>query len=533
MKRLGLVFLFIFSVLLIVPNAGGESGSQPATGISEQEIQDFLQKKEARLSLNACLQLALKNNLEIAIQRVEPEISEQKLVQEKSVFDSRVSVGVSKDQSVKQTSSSFASPPENKNQDYNINAGIARKWAPGTETDLSAVNNRNETNSAFAGLNPSYSSELILSLTQPLLKDFGIGTNTSGIRIAANNKEISRFQFQSHVMQILFDVESIYWELVYTIEDQKVQQESLQLAEDFLKITRSKVEVGVLPPIDILEAEAEKAAREEGVITAEDALRDAEDSLRKALNLTDDPRYWEIRLTPADEPVVAAEIEDLPEQIRTAMESRPDIHQAKVDLENKQIQLKYTKNQLFPRVDLVGSIGLSGLSGAAQPQPDFRNPGATTENPFGGNNPDSLRELKSGDYYSYTVGIKVEYPLGNRSARSEKVMADLENQKAVMAVKDLENQVIRDVREAYRQIETDRKRVAAAEAARRLAEERLRSETQRFEVGLGISHDVLEYQEKLSTARSRELRARVDFRKSLAHLEQIKGTLLQSKGIGL
>ncbi|PJA77557.1 MAG: hypothetical protein CO150_00255, partial [Nitrospirae bacterium CG_4_9_14_3_um_filter_53_35] len=88
MKRLGLVFLFIFSVLLIVPNAGGESGSQPATGISEQEIQDFLQKKEARLSLNACLQLALKNNLEIAIQRVEPEISEQKLVQEKSVFDS-------------------------------------------------------------------------------------------------------------------------------------------------------------------------------------------------------------------------------------------------------------------------------------------------------------------------------------------------------------------------------------------------------------------------------------------------------------
>jgi outer membrane protein TolC len=93
--------------------------------------------------------------------------------------------------------------------------------------------------------------------------------------------------------------------------------------------------------------------------------------------------------------------------------------------------------------------------------------------------------------------------------------------------------VIQEVREAYRQIETNLKRIAAAEASSKLSEERLRSETRRFEVGLATSHDVLEFQEKLSIARSKELRARIDYRESLVHLEQVKGTLLKKKGITL
>jgi outer membrane protein TolC len=113
------------------------------------------------------------------------------------------------------------------------------------------------------------------------------------------------------------------------------------------------------------------------------------------------------------------------------------------------------------------------------------------------------------------------------------VMADLEKQKALYGVKDLENRVIQEVREAYRQIETNRKRIAAAEASRKLAEERLRSETRRFEVGLATNLDVLDFQEKLSVARSKELRARIDYQGSLVNLERVKGTLLESKGISL
>ncbi len=529
----GLLLLLLLSIFVYSPHVKADSGPSYTQGISDQEIQDLIQKKEIHLSLNASLQIALRNNLEIAIQRVEPKINEQLWVQEKSAFDPSVSLSVSKDRSKQQTSSAFASPPENKSEDINIEAGIANKWVTGTETSLLLTNNKNETNSDFAGLDPAYSSELILSLTQPLFKDFGIGANKARIRIAANNREISEFQFQEDVIRILFEVESTYWALVYGIEDLKVQQESLQLADDFLKMTRRKVEVGVLPPVEILQAEAEKAAREEGVITAEDSLRDAEDSLRMVLNLSDDPKYWEVRLIPSEAPEQEAVVLDLQEQLGAAIRNRPDLNQAKVDVENKKIQLKYTRNQLLPRIDLVGTLGLSGLSGKPQPQPDFQNPGTTTQNPFGGNNSDSLDELKSGDFYSYSVGIKVEYPLGNRSAKSEMVMADLEKQKALLGLKDLENRVIQEVREAFRQIDTNRKRIAAAEAARRLAKERLRSETRRFEVGMATSHDVLEFQEKLSVAKSSELRARIDYQESIVNLERVKGTLLESKGISL
>jgi len=528
--KCSLLLLLFLSVFSFPPHVRAEPGTLLTQDVSDQEINELVQKQEVHLSLNASLQLALKNNLEIAIQRADPEISEQMLVQEKSVFDPAISLNVSKDRDVRQTSSALALPPQNETEDINWDAGIGNKWITGTETDIRFTNNKNDTNSIFEGLNPTYASELILFLTQPLLKDFGIGTNSARIRIAANNRDISVSQFKENVMRILFDVETKYWVLVFAMEELKVQQESLRLADDFLKMTRRKVEVGVLPPVEILQAEAEKAAREEGVITGEDALQDAEDRLRRVLNLTDDPRYWEISLVPSDLPVMEALVSDLQEQLMAAIESRPDLNQAKKDLENKKINLKYAKNQLLPRIDLVGSLGVSGLAGDAQPQVAS---GATVFSPFDGNYSDSLEELKSGDNYSYSVGIQVEYPLGNRAARSEMVMADLEKQKALYGVKDLENRVIQEVREAYRQIETNRKRIAAAEASRKLAEERLRSETRRFEVGLATNLDVLDFQEKLSVARSKELRARIDYQGSLVNLERVKGTLLESKGISL
>jgi outer membrane protein TolC len=521
-----LTFLLMSSLVTAETNMPG-GAERP----DSQQILDLMNKKEIHLSLKSCLQLALKNNLEIAVESVNPEINNQKVVQEKSAFDPTASLTVSKDRTVKQVGSALALPPQNETDNINLDAGVSSKWVTGTETGLHFTSNRNDSNSVFAGLNPAYSSELILSLTQPLLKDFGIQTNTTQIRIASNNQEISKYQFQDRVMEVLFSVESAYWELVFAGKELDVEKESLRLADDFLKITRRKVEVGLLPEVEILQAEAEKAAREEGVISAEDSLRDAEDGLRKILNLSEEEKYWEISLLPSDKPSTQPFHLLLSEQLIEAFKNRPDLNQAKMDLKNKKILLKYSKNQLFPRVDLVGSLGVSGLAGNAVPQQDFSNPGQTVTSPFAGTYPDSVRELKSGDNYSYSLGIQVTYPLGNRSAKSQMIIADLEKQKAILALKDLENQVIKEVRGAFRQIETNKKRIAAAELARKLAEERLETETKRFEVGLATSHDVLEYQEKLAQAKSDELRARIDYQTSLADLERVKGTLLQSKGI--
>ncbi|MDX1763108.1 MAG: TolC family protein [bacterium] len=531
MKTFALLVALCLATFLAIPEVTGETEPDMAPDLGEPELLDLENRQEIPLTLAAALQLALKNNLSIAIERVNPEISEQQIIQEESVFDPTASAILSKDRSVRQTSSALALPPRNQTENIDWDAGLSKGWVTGTETDLRFTNNRTDTNSSFAGLNPAYASDLVLSLTQPLLKDFGIGVNKTGIRIAANNKAISESQFRDSVMAVLLDTETAYWELVYALEALQVNRESLRLAEDFLKITERKVEVGILAPVEILQADTERAAREEGVITAEGALRDAEDRLRNLLNLSEDTRYWDVRLLPIDAPVLVDETSGLDQALSEAVEKRPDFQQARIDLENRNIQLKYSRNQALPRIDLVASLGVSGLAGDAQAV--VQGTADPVFSPFDGNYSDTLEELKSKDNYNYTIGLQVEYPLGNRYAKSETVVAALEKQKALLALKDLENRIVREVREAHRRIETNRKRVAAAEVARRLAEERLRTETRRFELGLATSHDVLEYQEKLAVARSSELRARIDYRESLVHLEQVKGTLIETKGITL
>ncbi len=527
---LPLLFLFLFPTTVSGTDTTVSGGD---ANLSELQIQQLLEKNEVDLTLQACLQLALKNNLEIAIGRINPAMSRQKVEQAKSTFDPVATLTVSKDRSVRQVSSALALPSRNELEDLNVDAGVAGKWVTGTETELHFTSSRNKTNSVFAGLNPAYSSELILSLTQPLLKDFGISANTANLRIASNNQTISQHRFADHVMETLFGVESAYWELVYAKDALQVEEESLKRAEDFLKLTQRRVEVGLLPKVEILQAEAEKAAREEGVISARDTLRDAEDLLRRLLNLSEEERYWEIRLVPTDQPWVEPVTSGLSGELQEGFKHRPDLNQARMDLENRKIRFQYTRNQLLPRVDLVGSLGLSGLAGAAQSQQDFLNPGKTVTSPFDGNYNDALDALKNGDNYSYSIGLKLTYPLGNRDAKSELILADLEKRKALFNLKALENRVIQEIREAYRQIETDRKRITAAEAARKLAEQRLKIETRRFELGLATSHDVLEFQEKFAVARRNELRARIDYRTSRVKLERVKGTLLQYKGITL
>jgi len=529
-------FLLPFLFLLFFPIAASGADATVTgggTNLSPEQIRQLLKQHEVPLSLQACLQLALKNNLQIAIERINPALSRQRVEQAKSVFDPVASLTLSKDRSVRQVGSALALPAQNELENLNMDAGISGKWITGTETELHFTGSRNKTNSVFAGLNPSYSSELILSLTQPLLKDFGISANTAALRIAANNETISRDRFADQVMEVLYHVESAYWELVYAKDALLVEEASLKRAEDFLKLTKGKVDVGLLPKVEILQAEAERAAREEGVISAQDAFQDAEDLLRRLLNLSEKEAYWEIHLVPTDSPRVESVESDLSRELQEGLKHRPDLNQAKMDLKNRKIRFRYSRNQLLPRVDLIGSLGLSGLAGTAQAQQDFQDPSKTVLSPFSGNYNDSLNELKSGSNYSYSLGLQVTYPLGNRNAKSEMVLAELEKRKALFGLKDLENRVIQEVREAYRQIRTNRKRIAATEAARKLAGERLKSETRRFDLGMSTSHDVLEYQEKFALAQRRELRARIDYQSARVHLEQVKGTLLDDKGIVL
>jgi outer membrane protein len=203
--------------------------------------------------------------------------------------------------------------------------------------------------------------------------------------------------------------------------------------------------------------------------------------------------------------------------------------------------VKYTKNQVLPRVDIFGTIGTMGLGGRSSTETaDFMGGGGFFKNLFG-KKPDLWSRhwddvadsMATGDFYNYLIGLKIEFPLGNRFAKSQYSKAKIEAARAVTLLRDLENTVINEVRESVRQVGTDTERVEAAKASLRLAQEKLKAEEKKYEVGLSTTHDLLEFQEDLARATSREAMARADYMKSLADLARVKGVLLKKNNISI
>jgi len=486
--------------------------SQPLAGYPEER--DEMQQP-INLTMNEAIFMALANNLDIRIERLQPQIAETDVEAQKSVFDPSVTAEGSKSVSRRQTETVtaplFTGAFEPFQDNIDVGAGIQKKFSTGAIARLEFLNNRLKSNSAVQRFDPSYTGDLGISLTQPLLKDFGREFNLGQIVIAKNNKEISDFQFRKRVIDVISAVRAAYWDLVRAIENLDVAEQSVRQAQELLEINKAKVEVGQLAPIDVIEAEAGVAAREEAVILAEDAIHDVEDLLRALLHSGGRTVWLGLPIIPKDRPFDARFSFALTPSVHTALENRPDYLQVKTDLENRLIGLKLAKNQVLPRVDLVASAGVNGL-------------GET----YG----DTLEEL-DGDYYDLRIGLRFEYPLGNRAAKSQVVRRRLERRQVELRLGDLEKNISLEVREAIRQVDTDFKRIKTTRVSRRLAEKKLEAEQAKFEVGISTTKDVLDFQIDLAVARSREVEALIDYNKSLVRLYQVLGTTLEESGITL
>jgi outer membrane protein TolC len=333
-------------------------------------------------------------------------------------------------------------------------------------------------------------------------------------------------QFKSDVSRIIAEVQRTYWDLVFAIEDMKVKKRSLQLAQDLLERNKIQVQVGTLAPIEIVQAEAAVAQREEDVIVAQDAIKDAEDKLKKFLNLFDDPEVRDVTIVPIDRPSFSPQPVDLVRSFEEALANRPDYAQAKLEVEKAEINLRAARNQLLPNLDFVGEGGYSANRGNL------------------GNSVDDIIDTES---RHWSLGVELSFPMGNRQAKAEYSQRKLELRQALLRLKNLEQailvqvpDVVREldpdrmgVREAVRQIDTDIKRVKATRASRVLAERKLDAEEKKLEVGISTNFQVLEFQEDLAVAESNETRAIIDYNRSLINLERAKGTILQTNNISL
>ncbi len=520
--KLRVPVILIIALLIIlgsVPNLRAIESAPPSPSASNDLV----------LTLREVVERALNNNVSIAVEEFNSKIREQDITDRKSEFDPTINLELSTIEKTNQVSSAFASPDKAQNRDYDWDLSLNQKVITGGEYEINFNNNRNKTNSNFAGLNPKYSSELLLSASQPLLKNFGIDNNKRNIYIANNDLDISDFDFESTVIDTITDVQNVYWELVFSIEDLNVKQKSLKRAQDLEERVRAQVEVGTVAPLEILQAQSEVASREELLLQAQDLIQDNEDNLKNLLNIQFDSTDGLKKVRPAEKPMLQPEKEiELNEAIITALKKRPDYLARKTKLANDNIQAKYNENQVFPTLDLFGSLGLNGISGDAVP---ITSGTVTGTSRFGGGYDDTISNLGSRDYYQWEVGLKMSYPLGNRSAKSRLTASRLQVAQTLLDIKDLEKKIVVEVREAVRQIKTETKRVQASRVARKLAEEKLNAEEKKLEVGLSTSFNVLEFQEDLVEEQTNEIRALIDYSKSRIRLKQVMATTLDANNV--
>ncbi len=526
---------FVLSVSVCAPHAAAQEQSGPADAPAVEKslgIQDNI----VVLPLESVLLLALKNNLDITFARMQPAVAETDIMREKGQFDTTFTSEFSKYHEKKQVANTLAG--SNASDDiwqerYDFDAGLQKRFILGTQADLSLHHTESKSNLPFAGLVSEYYSELVLGLTQPLLRDFGIEVGRSFIKIAGLNYAVSEEQLRQDVMDVLYQVEAFYWDLYFRIADLDNKKKSLERAKDFQRTFRIRIDAGTLAPIEIHQADAEVALRTQEVILAQSRVRRAEDDLKKALNLYRDDRYWNVSVQPADMPAKSEILPVATECVAIAMEKRPDIKQARLGLDIRSTELRYRKNQLLPRLDLFGSIGTNGLSGENNEIQTFTDPPikVKVDSPWDGSRKDSFYDMRDRDYYTYQVGVRLEFPLENRIARSQHTRARIEAAQAETTLKNVENTIINEVRDAIRVIVTSRELIDSSIATVRFNQEKLNAEEKKYDVGMSTAYAVLDYQADLANAESNLALAYAEHRKALANLMRVMGTLIEEKGL--
>ncbi len=473
------------------------------------------------LTLQETVERVLKNNISISVQSYNSKINAQSIFDREADFDPTINFEFTLSEETRQrVTTEFLPDPKRRNKDYDWDLSVSQKLITGGDYEFSIDSNKSETSSSRSLLNPVYSADLELTVTQPLLKDFGIDLNKREIYIAKNDQKISDHQFTEKVIDTLTEAENIYWDLVFSIEDLKVKETSLQRARDLEKQVKAQVDVGTLAELEILQAKSEVASRDEQLLNAQNLIEDNEDNLKSILNVSFDSEEGLKKIIPADSPVFEpGNKKSLEEALKAALTHRPDLLAKKKELDNRNIEAKYNENQMLPTLDLVGSLGLNGLSGDS----------STTNGAYD----TALSEAFSTKFGLWEFGLNLSYPLGNRAAKSQLAAKRLEVTQLLLDIKDLEKNIVVEVREAHRQIETNIKRVQATRVARKLAEEKLNAEEKKFEVGLSTSFNVLEFQEDLAEEQSNAIKAVIDYNKSLNRLNQVIARTLEAHDIKL
>jgi outer membrane protein len=426
-------------------------------------------------------------------------------------------------------------------------------------------NSRTTTSNTNATLSTQFNPTLTFTFTQPLMRNFKIDQNRRQIQLAQRSLDLSDSQFRQRVIEIINQVQRAYWDLVFARQNESIARESVSLARTQLENNQKQVEAGTLAPIELRETEAALESRKGDVIFALQSITTAENVLKGLLIRDPNDKLWNSEIEPTDKPQIGQITFSLDDATKLALKNRPELDQMRLQVEQKEVDIKFYKNQTKPQLDLIGFYTNTGLAGTPSDAPittgalspttrgivnnlnlalaelnlspfvppaaEVTTVGANVPPRFNGGYFQSLKNLFGQDFRTYQVGVRFSFPWRNRTAEGNLGRAMAESRQLDARQRQLVQTIQIDVRNALQNVEAARQRFEVAQAARIAAQAQLAGEQEKFRAGLSTTFLVLQRQNDLTLTQGTEVRALTDYNKALADLQRVTGMTLVSNNV--
>jgi outer membrane protein len=493
-----------------------------------------------RLTLDDAVKFALDRNLDIAVQRLNPQINDIAIASVRAAYRPSLTSTVATQSQTNPSTSVISGAAAGQGVSSGVTTftgGLAENlpWGGGG-FNVSLANTKNTTSNSTSLFNPSYNPTWVGQYTQPLLRGFKTDSTRQQIVVTKINRDISDVQLRATITNTISNVRNAYWDYVFAVQSVDVAQQSVALANRLVQDNQTRVQVGTMAPIDVVQAQSQAATAQQNLVQAVAARQTAELALKRLIVAgTQDPN-WAASLDPIDRPDFVAQSVDVEAAIRRALSERTDLDIARKDLQMNDATLAFLRNQTLPQADLVAQYGLVGLGGTqlqfAQGSTGIGGTRVVTGTIPGGY-ADALSSLFGANFPRWTVALNFSYPLGLSTAEASVARAKVQLNQIQAQIKQLELQVATDVTNAAIAVTNNAQAVQAAQAAREFAQKQLEAEQSKFEVGMSTNYNVVLAQRDLATAQNTELGNIRSYRKSLVELERLQQTTLSSTGITL
>ncbi|HVG52989.1 MAG TPA: TolC family protein [Vicinamibacterales bacterium] len=482
------------------------------------------------VTLDSATQRALERNLDIAVERLNPQTFDFSLAALDATYrptlTSNFSMRSQTSFARSQTAGGDVLVTDTLTNNYGMTQNL--KWGGGSFA-VAFNNNRQAQSDAFAIRNPALNANLTASFVQPILRNFRIDGTRAQLQVTQINQQISETTLRATITRTLSNVRNAYWDLVYAIQAADVADRSLALATRLVQDNQARVEVGTLAPLDVLNAQAEEAVRRQTVAQATASRRTAELALKRLIvNGTDDP-LWNAQIEPIDRPTYSSTPIDVADAVRKALATRTDLETARRQMTTNDISIRSLSDQQLPSLDLTATYGLTGIGG---PQFVRQGLGGTITDIIPSGFSDALGLIKDRRAPTWNVALNLSYPIGSSQADANVARARLQQRQTIAQSRALELQIATEVTNAALQVEATRERLQASQVALSLAERRLEAENSRFDVGLSTNFFVVQAQRDLRDAQNAELRALLDYRRAQVDFERVQ-EIPAGGGIGI